>query len=357
MSKKGKKAQKAALKRSGLVYSLYRKNMRNLSFVALALLALCVVLFSGSVNYLRNYCFPFAGLDMEQITAGDSYDLSAYDTSGERPPSGNVSPDMFELISDSGMYTHAYYQGEDEAGSDYRFRLVLEDVEEIGVYYDNLTGAYYDCPTFADCQAKLDADNVTAKMGEETYAVDRLLLVTINGEKFLAAATCTESFEPGQRVRVVFSQMDSCYLYDAALGGCDETVNCFYADLRNTPVDYEDEDFKDAVLLIPVSVIVVLLAVFFWIVPIAHPIYRQLAKYGKTIPAVADKINAEYESGEGMTRDKKTIYMPTFMITRSFFMYVIKRNHMVENKASTLEQAKKFQEKQVEASKNSRYRR
>ena len=347
--------EKAKFQRSGLVYSLYLKNIRNLAIVAAILLGLSAWLLSGSWNYLRNYCFPKANLNMAQVQQTGFTDLTRQ--ADTRPPSGNASPTMFELISESGMYTRAYWQGEDREHADYRFRVVLEDVQELGVYYDNTTRAWYDCADLADCQARLDKANEGAAIGTETYAVDRLLLVTIDGQKFLAAAKCTEDFVPGQKVKTVLSQMDACYLYDAAEGGCTETVSSLYADLRKTPVDYEDEDFKDAVMLVPISVVVGLLVILFLIFPLAHPIYRQLSRYGRTIPAAVRQVDEEYAAGEGISRQGKTVYMPTYMITRSFFMYVIRRNHLAEKQGSTFEKAQSFQQKQVEANKNSRYRR
>ena len=346
-----------AMKRSGLVYSLYRKNIRNLAIVALILLALALWLCSGSWNYLRNYLFGLARLDMAQVDTYGTYDLAAYDVSGQRPPSDNVSPSMFELKAPSGMYTRAYYQGDNVNTCSYRFRVTLEDVREAGVYYDNLTGAYYGCYDLATFEAKLAADNVDSKMGQETYGTDRLLLVTVEGRTFLAAASYTDEFTAGQKVNVVLSQMDSCYLYDAAKGGNTDTIQALYIDLRGTPVDYEDEDFKDAVLLVPLALVVCLLVLLFLIFPRWHPVYRQLAKYGRTIGAVVNQVDAEYEAGEDVTRDKKTIYMPTFMITRSFFMYVIRRNHNYTKQEDTLERAQRFQASRVESSKTNRYRR
>lgn len=355
MAKKTKQADK--MKRSGLVYSLYLKNIRNLAIVAAILLALSFWLCSGSWNYLRNYLFGRAHLDMAQVETYGTVDLADYDVSGTRPPSGNVSPSMFELLAPSGMYTRAYYQGETVKTCNYRFRITLEDVRETGVYYDNLTGAYYGCYDLAAFEEALAADNVNSRMGEETYGTDRLLLVKVEGRTFLAAADYTKEFTPGQKVNVVLSQMDSCYLYDAAKGGNTDTIQALYIDLRKTPVDYEDEDFKDAVLLVPLSLVVFLLVILFFIFPHWHPVYRQLAKYGRTIGAVVDKVDAEYEAGDEVSRDKKTIYMPTYMITRSFFMYVIRRNHTYTKEENTLDRAKQFQASRVESSKTNRYRR
>ncbi len=346
------------MKRAGKVYSLYLKNLRNLATVALVLTAIAVWLCSGSTNYLRNYLFGRAEVDWAQLEGtGNEIDLSTYDTTGVRPASGNVSPDMFELKSPSGMYTRAYYQGEDTEHCDYRFRVTLQDVRETGVWYDNLTNAYDNCADLNAVQQRLDESNMGVKIGEEAYVVDRLLLVTIEGRTFLAAARATDEFAAGQTLSVVFSQMDACYLYDAAKGGNTQAVQGLYVDLRGTPVDYEDEDFKDAVLIVPLAAIVLLLTILFAVFPHWHPIYRQLARYGKTISDAVDRVDAEYEAGEGVSRQGKTIYMPTFMITRSFFMYVIRRNHNVVESTSTIERARSFQAGQAEASKNNRYRR
>jgi hypothetical protein len=122
-------------------------------------------------------------------------------------------------------------------------------------------------------------------------------------------------------------------VYDLAQNGNTETVNIDYIDLRDTPVDYEDEDFKDMCLYTPIALALTVLTLLFLIHPHWHPTYAQLAKYGRTIDQVVESVDEEY-TRVGVTTnpyEKKTLYMETWLVRRSMFMNGIQKNHKYKN--------------------------
>ncbi len=300
------------MKRDGFVYSLYLKNVRNLAVVTVVVLAVYIWQLTGCLFYLRNYLLPASGIDWDGIAALGTLELGSVE--GERPAGDDAAPSMFFL--------EWVYQ----EGNNYRFQITLDAVEESGVYYDEQNAAYYNCT---------DIDDFYSKLPREDYGVFRLVLVEAGGQRFVAALPYETELTAGQTVRAVFAPMaqTSTMVYDLGVNGNTQTVSLYYMDLRDTPVDFEDEDFKDMCIYTPITLILVILTVLFLARPKLHPTYRQLAKYGRTIEDVVARIDEEYRR-VGVTcnpNEKKTLYLENWLVRRSMFMNSIQKNHKVKN--------------------------
>lgn len=296
------------MKRSGFVYSLYLKNIRNLAIVTILILALYIYEFVNCAFYLRSYLFPTSSITWESVADLGSIELGPVD--GDRLAGDDAAPSMF--------YLEWVYQ---EDGY-YRFRFTLDAVEETGIYYDDQNVAYYNCTDLQDFYDQLPREN---------YGVFRLLLVEAGGQTFVAALPYEAELTAGTTVEAVFAPMasTSTMVYDLGVNGNTGSVNTYYIDLRETPVDYEDEDFKDMCLYTPIALALLVLTVLFLLMPKWHPTYRQLSKYGKTIEAVVEQVDEEYARvGIQSSDDKgKTLYMDTWLVRRSMFMNGIQKNH------------------------------
>ena len=299
------------MKRDGLVYSLYLKNIRNLTLVTLVVLAFYFWNFATCFNYLRNYLFPTDEIDWDSVAAAGTLDPT---TEGlERPAGDDAAPDMF--------YMQWVYQED----NNYRFKITVDAVEETGIYYDDLNAAYYNCT---------DLDDFNSRLPAEDWGVFRLVLVEAGGQTFVAALPFEDSIEAGETVRAVFAPMaeTSTMYYDLGACGYTDSVSSWYIDLRDTPVDYEDEDFKDMCFYTLVALGLLALTVIFLLKPKWHPTYRQLAKYGKSVEYVVELVDTEYAE-KGFTtdpREKKTFFLETWMVRRSMFMNVIQKNYRHE---------------------------
>jgi hypothetical protein len=300
------------MKRDGFVYSLYLKNIRNLAIVTVLVLAFYFWELSGCVLYLQNYLFPTTTIDWDGVAAMGSLDLG--ETTGERPAGDDAAPSMFFL--------EWVYQ----EGDHYRFRFPIDQVTETGIYYDDLNVAYYNCA---------DIDDFYSRLPNEDYGVFRLVLVEAGGQTFVAALPYEDTLTAGETIDAVFAPMadTSTMVYDLARNGNTETVNIDYIDLRDTPVDYEDEDFKDMCLYTPIALALTVLTLLFLIRPHWHPTYAQLAKYGRTIDQVVESVDEEYTRVGVSTNpyEKKTLYLETWLVKRSMFMNAIQKNHKFKN--------------------------
>jgi len=100
----------------------------------------------------------------------------------------------------------------------------------------------------------------------------------------------------------------------------------FFIDCRDTPVDFEDDDFKDLVMIFPFVLLALIPAILFTVCPALHPTYRQLDKFARSIQKAADNVDANYQEYGILVQDKKEWYLEDWIVRRSLFKHGIEKN-------------------------------
>ena len=128
------------VKRSGFVFSLYKKNMINLWILAGILLLVFISMIWKSGSYLMNYLFYRAEPDPAALTAFLEQDiLDVASVCADIEAHGGEA--ALIRSGDSMFFRDNVYQ----EGDRYRFSLPMDEtlLTDTGVYYDDTCKAYY----------------------------------------------------------------------------------------------------------------------------------------------------------------------------------------------------------------------
>lgn len=316
------------VKRSGFVYSIYKKNI-----IALWVLTLILNCFSGyilitSANYLMNYLFYRAAPDAQQLQEfiqRDSGDENGFVDAGKI----NVDKVLQDIEANGGEmalmrnYTSMFYKSNVyQQGSRYRFQIDLDrdKLVDTGIYYDDAYRAY---------SGITDRSQLAHVIPSENYATEHLYFYEYAGMDLLLVLDYDLEFDFPEKMRVTFAPMSvySAYMVkDLAEAGYTDFYN-YFIDCRETPVDFEDEDFKDLCMIAPFSLAALICAVLMTAFPTFHPTYRQLNKYGRTIQKAVEKVDADYEEFGIEGQSGKESYLGDWLIRRSTFKTSIEKNY------------------------------
>lgn len=317
---KSKRFSGGRVKRSGYVYSLYKLNIINLWAVALVLLAVFVGMVANSFNYLLNYLVyrsePDAAafttfmnenvLDIDEVCA----DIAA-----------NGGENALDRSSTSMFFKDNVYQ----EGSRYRFSIPIDTdkLVDTGIYYDDNYTAYFDVGSMSELQELMPREN---------YSTQHLYFYEYDGMQILLVMSTELESEIGDSLRVTFAPMGIYSLYmvkDLQEAGYEGQLYNFFIDARETPVDFEDDDFKDAVMVFPFMLLTLIPAILFTVFPAYHPTYRQLDKYARTTQRAVEMVDENYEEYGVLSRDKKkrTVFLEDWVVEKSTFKTGIQRNY------------------------------
>jgi hypothetical protein len=306
------------IKRSVFVYSMYKKNIIHLWLLAGILTAILVYMLVGSFTYLLNYLFFRSTPDSEQLTAFVSRDILDYDAV-MADIEANGGEQALLRQSTSMFYKANVYQ----EGIRYRFSIEIDrdKLTDTGVYYDDAYRAY---------TGITDRAQLKELIPKENYATEHLYFYEYDGMEFLLAMDYDLEDELGDSARVTFAPIGvySLYMvYDLYNAGYSGELCNYLIDVRNTPVDFEDEDFKDLCMFGPFALAALIAAILLTVFPLWHPTYRQLSKYGRTIGKAVEKVDADYEEFGIEAEEKKTIYLNEWLVQKSFFKNGIEKNY------------------------------
>lgn len=304
------------IKRSGFVYKLYLKNIIALWGLALILFAglMYILCHNTGYNYLANYLFYRKAPDpaaLTEFTARDMLDMD-YVMADIEAHGGNEALNR----SLSCFYKPNLYQ----EGSRYRFQITIDP--------DKLTdtGIYYDCQYNA-FQAET-RDQARAQINPEDYITEHLYFYEYQGMNYVLLLGDDVDLE--EKMRVTFAPMGVYALYipyDLYRFGYQDSISNYFIDVSQTPVDPEDEIFKDLCLYAPFALAAMIAAILLTIVPTLHPTYRQLAKYGRTIQKAVEKVDKDYEEFGIESEGNKTLYLNDWLVKKSTFKNGIEKNY------------------------------
>jgi hypothetical protein len=309
------------IKRTGLVYSLYLKNLIHLWIVAGILLAMFVSMIVKSHDYLANYLIYRRQPDTASLTAflePNQLDLE----------------EVYQNIQENGGEAALYRQETSmffldnvyQEGSRYRFTLSLDPslLTDTGIYYDDAYTAY---------TGITDREEVKALVPRENYLTEHLYFYDYEGYRLVLAMDNDLDYDylagDLDSLRVTFAPLSiySLYmaedLYDAGYRG---EINNFIVDCRKTPVDFEDDDFKDLVMLFPFMLLALIPSLLFTICPVLHPTYHQLNKFARSTQKAVDQVDANFAEFGIVSEDGKTLYLEDWLIKRSMFKTGIEKN-------------------------------
>lgn len=304
------------IKRSGFVYKLYRKNIIALWTVALILFAglLFIIIHNTGYNYLANYLFYRSAPDAEALTEYTSKDMldMEYVMKDIEDHGGNEA--LNRVLSC--YFRPNLYQ---ENG---RYRFAIE------VDLDKLvdTGIYYDCnynPVVAGSR-----EEANSLISPEDYLTEHLYFYEYEGMTYLFLLG--DDVELKDTMRVTFSPIGVYTLYmvyDLYNNGYTDDICNYLIDASETPVDPEDEIFKDLCLYAPFALAFLIAAILLTVVPTLHPTYRQLSKYGRTIQKAVEKVDADYEEFGIEAEDGKNIFLNEWLVKKSTFKNGIEKNY------------------------------
>ena len=305
------------VKRSGFVYSLYRKNMRNLWILAGALLAVFLIMIWHSRTYLMNYLFYRAEPDMGALSAAAEENMMDLDEAWADIQENGGEAAIYRQRTSMFVKDAVYCQGDR-----YRFGISLdpEKLEDTRLWYDD---TYHAHP--ADSR-----EAVKAELSREHFLTEHLYFYDWNGLRLLLVMDTDKELEPKERERAVIAPLSVYGLYHVAdlyeAGYRGELCNLFI-DLRDTPVDFEDDDFKDLCLLFPFVLLTLIPSILLWVLPALHPTYRQLDKFARSIQKAADNVDANFTEYGILSEDKKTWYLEDWIIRRSLFKFGIEKDY------------------------------
>lgn len=273
------------IKRSGFVYSLYLKNLRNLWIVAGVLLLILVSMLYKSHNYLMNYLFYRAPPDPASLT--EFVENGAMDIE-------EAYADILAHGGDEALYRQrtamflkdTVYQ----EGNRYRFGIPIDPAKLVN------TGIYYD-DTYRQYSGYDRRDQVLKDIPREHYLTEHLYFYEYDGLNFLLVMDTDREDELKETERVVFAPLSIYSVYmvrDLYCAGYSGTLYNYFIDLRDTPVDFEDDDFKDLIMIFPFVLLALIPAILFTVCPALHPTYRQLDKFARSIPKAVEQVDANY---------------------------------------------------------------
>lgn len=308
------------IKRTGFVYSLYKKNLRNLWIVAAILTAglLYLLLHNSGVNYLMNYLVYRREPDTAALTEYVSQDMLDYEAVMADIEAHGGEEALLRQSTSCFFKANLYQEG-----SRYRFSIPIDKdkLVDTGIYYDNMALCY---PNITD-RSQLDS-----LIPKENYPKDHLFFYEYGGMEFLLVMDYDIETELEDSMRVTFAPMGiySLYMvYDLYQDGQRGQLCNYLIDCRETPVDPEDDIFKDLCLYAPIALAFLIAAILLTAIPAWHPTYRQLDKFGRTIPKAVEKVDRDYEESGIEAEDKKTIYLNEWMVKKSAFKNGIERNY------------------------------
>ena len=307
------------VKRSGFVYSLYKKNILHLWIVAAVLLGMFVAMAVSSRDYLMNYLFYRREPDAAALTAflePNQLDLASVcadiEANGGEMALNRTRTSMFFL---GNVY---------QEGSRYRFSLPMDPelLTDTGIYYDDTYRAY---------SGITSREEVKQLVPRENYLTEHLYFYDYEGMQLLLVLDSDLDLELADmdRMRVTFAPLSiySGYMAKDLYGAGYDTVNNFIIDGRNTPVDFEDDDFKDLVMVFPFMLLTLIPAILFTIFPLWHPTYRQLNKFARTTQKAVDQVDKDYEEFGIVAEDKKVWFLNDWLVKRSLFKNGIEKNY------------------------------
>ncbi len=305
------------VKRSGFVFSLYKKNMINLWIIAGILLLVFISMIWKSHEYLLNYLFYRAEPDQAALTAfleKDVLDIDAVCADIE-----SNGGEMALIRSRTSMF---FRDNVYQEGNRYRFSLPMdpEKLTDTGIWYDDTYRAYTGIE---------DRETVKALVPRENYLTEHLYFYDYNGLRVLLVMNTDKELELKERERITLAPLGIYSLYmvkDLAEAGYSGDVYNFFIDLRGTPVDFEDDDFKDLVMVFPFVLLTLIPAILFSVFPALHPTYRQLDKFARSIQKAAEQVDKNYEEYGIISEDKKTWYLEDWLVKRSWLKNGIEKN-------------------------------
>lgn len=305
------------VKRSGFVFSLYKKNMINLWIIAGILLLVFISMIWKSHEYLLNYLFYRAEPDQAALTAfleKDVLDIDAVCADIE-----SNGGEMALIRSRTSMF---FRDNVYQEGNRYRFSLPMdpEKLTDTGIWYDDTYHAYTGIE---------DRETVKALVPRENYLTEHLYFYDYNGLRVLLVMNTDKELELKERERITLAPLGIYSLYmvkDLAEAGYSGDVYNFFIDLRGTPVDFEDDDFKDLVMVFPFVLLTLIPAILFSVFPALHPTYRQLDKFARSIQKAAEQVDKNYEEYGIISEDKKTWYLEDWLVKRSWLKNGIEKN-------------------------------
>ncbi len=308
------------VKRSGFVYSLYRRNIIHLWILAAALLAIFLGMLATSHSYLMNYLFYRREPDLAQLTAFlEPNALELEDVCADIEKNGGEA--ALNRTRTSMFFLDNVYQ----EGSRYRFSLPMdpEKLTDTGIYYDDTYHAY---------TGITDRETVKAMVPREHYLTEHLYLYDYNGTQLLLVLSSDLDLELPEKesMRVTFAPMGIYSLYmakDLRDAGYSGTINNILIDGRETPVDFEDDDFKDLVMILPFVLLTLIPSILFTVCPVLHPTYRQLDKFARTPQKAAEQVDRNYEEFGIVSRYKNTLFLEDWLVNQSFFKNGIEKNY------------------------------
>ncbi len=306
------------VKRSGYVFSLYVWNILRLWLVALALVAIVMAMLSNSYNYLLNYLFYRAEPTESMLTEFLDQDVLDIDEACAEIES-NGGEAALSRSSTSMFFKDNVYQ----EGDRYRFSITIDadSLIDTGIYYDDEYNAYF---------GVTDASQLNDVIPRENYATEHLYFYEYAGRQLLLVMAYEKEDEMKGSLRVTFAPMGIYSLYmvkDLQEAGYSGTLYNYFIDGRETPVDFEDDDFKDLVIVLPFMFLALIPAILLTIFPVLHPIYQQLGKYARTPQKAAELVDANYEEFGILSREKQTLFLEDWVITKSPFKTGIQRNY------------------------------
>lgn len=307
------------VKRSGFVYSLYKKNIINLWVVAIALLAVFLGMLIHSRNYLMNYLFYRREPDPAALTAflePNTLDLEAVcadiEANGGEAALNRTRTSMFFL---GNVY---------QEGTRYRFSLPMDPalLTDTGIYYDDAYRAYTGITS---------REEVKAMVPRENYLTQHLYFYDYQGMQLLLVLDSDLDLELGtlESLRVTFAPLSiySGYMAKDLHEAGYESVNNFIIDGRQTPVDFEDDDFKDLVMVFPFMLLTLIPSILFTVCPVLHPTYHQLNKFARTTQKAVEQVDRNYEEFGIVCDDKKTLFLEDWLVKKSLFKNGIEKNY------------------------------
>lgn len=308
------------IKRSGLVYSLYLKNLLALWILAAVLMSIPIYLLvhNSGANYLMNYLFYRGAPDTAALTEYTSKDMLDYEAVMADIDAHGGETALMRMNTTYFRKDHIYQEG-----NRYRFGIEIDKdkLVDTGIYYDNMAMAY----TGVESHEQLNG-----MMPKENYGVEHLYFYEYGGKEYLLSMDYDLDLEIPENMRVTFAPIGiySLYMvYDLYQEGYTGELCNYIIDCRETPVDPEDEIFKDFCMFAPFGLLALIAAILLTAVPTLHPTYRQLDKFGRTIPKAVEKVEANYAEFGIEDQDKKTIYLNEWLIKKSLFKTSIERNY------------------------------
>lgn len=308
------------VKRSGFVYSIYQRNLIHLWIVAGVLLLMVVSMIVKSHTYLANYLFFRREPDQAGLTAflePNGLDLSEVHERTEE----NGGEAALNRSRTSMFFLDNVYQ----EGSRYRFSMPItpELLTDTGIYYDDTYKAYTGITS---------REEVKALVPRENFLTEHLYFYEYGGIRLVVAMNSDLDLELSEMasMRVTLAPMSIYSVYmleDLYQAGYTGEVNNFLIDCRKTPVDFEDDDFKDLVMVFPFMLAFLIPSILFTICPQLHPTYRQLDKFARSIPKAVEQVDADFAEFGILDQDKKTMFLNDWLVTRSMFKSSIEKNY------------------------------